>query len=180
MGAKALLLGLGLVVATYGCTSSSSRRIGNDGGGSADGGSDSRGSIGTGGAAATGGIASTGGITANGGTTGQCGEPVPCDGFDNRADANVSASVSCLWPATAPTNTPLALSIFGQHLATGPGNNAIVILGSAPPLNGIPVTACHLEVQVPANQLSTPGQISVVVSPGGWTLQSPPIPLTLR
>ena len=126
-----------------------------------------------------GGSIGAGGTLETGGTTGSCSEPVPCDGFDNGPDANLTAAISCLSPSTAPSNAPLRLSIYGHHLAIGPGDYALIVLGSASLLNGVPVTACHLEVQVPANQIS-PGTVSVMVSPGGWIQASAPVSLTLQ
>ena len=176
-------LGTGSNITTGGTVTSGGMETGSTGlGGSVgtSGGAETGGSLGTGGSVAAGGSTSSGGSTGTGGTTGQCGEPVPCDGFDDRPDANLMASISCLSPGAAPASAPLVLSIYGHHLATGPGNNAIVTLGSGLALNGVPITACHLDVQVPANQISAPGQVPVVVSPGGWILQSPPLLLTLR
>ena len=43
-----------------------------------------------------------------------------------------------------------------------------------------PATACHLEVQVPADQIAAPLPVSVVVSPGGWTQASAPATLSVR
>ena len=132
-----------------------------------------------GGAGASGGNAgAAGGGTA--GTTGACAEPVPCEGYDDRPDAHLAAAITCLSPSEARTNAPFTLTIYGHHLATGAGQYAIVTLDSGAPLNGVPVTACHLDVQVPADQLTAARQVSVVVSPGGWTLASPPALLTVH
>jgi len=114
------------------------------------------------------------------GTSGACAEPVPCDGYDDRPDAHLAAAISCLSPNSVAANAPFTLAIYGHHLATGAGQYAIVTLDSGTPLNGVPVTACHLDVQVPADQVATARQASVVVSPGGWTLPSPPALLTVH
>ena len=114
------------------------------------------------------------------GATGDCAEPVPCEGYDDRPDAHLAAAISCLSPSAAHTNAPLTLAIYGHHLATGAGQNAIVTLDSGSPLNGVPVTACHLDVQVPADQFTAARQASVVVSPGGWIQASPPALLTVH
>ena len=132
-----------------------------------------------GGAGASGGNAGAAGGGAAG-TTGACAEPVPCEGYDDRPDAHLAAAITCLSPSEARTNAPFTLAIYGHHLATGAGQDAIVTLDSGTPLNGVPVTACHLDVQVPADQLTAARQVSVVVSPGGWTLASPPALLTVH
>jgi hypothetical protein len=72
------------------------------------------------------------------------------------------------------------LNVFGHHLASQPGGNAIVTLGAGVALNGVPVTACHLTVQVPANAIATPRQTPVVVSPGGWIRASAAVPLIVQ
>jgi hypothetical protein len=154
--------------------------IGTGGSAGKDGSIGAGGNVGTGGSVGTGGMVSTGGSAGTGGSTGSCAEPIPCEGFDNGVDANLTALISCLSPSTAPSNATLTLSIYGHHLATGPSDNAIVTVGSGSPLNGVPVTACHLNVQVPAGQLSAPGQVPVTVSPGGWILDSAPTLLTIR
>jgi hypothetical protein len=138
------------------------------------------GSTGIDGGVGVGGTIGTGGSMGTGGITGTCAEPMPCEGFDNRPDANLSALISCLSPSTVPSNAMLTLSIYGHHLATGPSDNALVTVGSGSPLNGVPVTACHLNVQVPANQLSASGQVPVTVSPGGWIQDSVSVSLTIR
>jgi hypothetical protein len=88
--------------------------------------------------------------------------------------------ISCLSPSTTPANAPLTLAIYGHHLATAPGANAIVTIGGGVALNGVPVTACHIDVQVPANQITMPRQAPVVVSPGGFTRESAPALLTVQ
>jgi hypothetical protein len=138
--------------------------------------------------AAGGGAGTSGGHGGNAGTSGgsaggasvACAEPVPCEGYDDRPDAHLAAAISCLSPSAVPANAPFTLAIYGHHLATGAGQYAIVTLDSGTPLNGVPVTACHLDVQVPADQIATARQASVVVSPGGWTLASPPALLTVH
>jgi hypothetical protein len=105
---------------------------------------------------------------------------VPCDGYDNRPDAGLAAVISCLSPATTSANVPLTLAIYGHHLATAPGAYAIVTIGGGIALNGVPVTACHIDVQVPADQVAMARQAPVVVSPGGWTNQSAPAFLTVQ
>jgi hypothetical protein len=92
----------------------------------------------------------------------------------------VAAVITCLSPSAAPRNAALTLAIYGHHLATGAGQPAIVTVGSGVALNGVPVTACHLDVQVPANQLATAGQAAVVVSPGSWIQSSGPATLTVQ
>ena len=53
-------------------------------------------------------------------------------------------------------------------------------LDNGTPFNGVPATACHLDVQVPANQLTTPRTASVKVSPGAWIADSAPATLTIQ
>jgi hypothetical protein len=108
-----------------------------------------------------------------------CGEPISCEGYDDGPDAHIDAVVTCLSPGSAPANSPLSLAIYGHHLATGPNDYAIVIVGNST-LNGVPVTACHLQVEIPASAISARGQVSVEVHPGGWTGGSKPAQLTLR
>jgi hypothetical protein len=171
---------LGIAISAYGCARSSGTRkgttLGSGGAGS--------GGIATGGMPGTGGSETGGSTGIDGGGTGgiadTCAEPVPCEGFDNRPDANLTAVISCLSPRTAPANAMLTLSIYGHHLATGPSDYALITIGSGSPLNGVPVTACHLNVQVPANQLLEPGQVPVTASPGGWIQYSAPVPLRIR
>jgi hypothetical protein len=146
----------------------------------AGGGAGVTGSGGTVDAGGTGGSMGSGGASGMGGTGGSCGEPATCEGFENAPDASLAASISCLSPSSAPANTMLTLSIYGHHLATAFGANAIVIVGSGSPLNGTPVTACHLQVQVPADQVRSPGQVQVSVSPGGWIHPSAPVSLTIQ
>ena len=148
-------------------------------GGAAGGGGGAAGATGSGGA---GGVAGAGGTgtAGTGGSAGACVEPAPCDGFDDRPDAGLAAVISCLSPSAAPRNAPLTLAIYGHHLAIGPGQFAIVTVGSSTVLNGVPVTACHLDVQVPADQIATARQAAVVVSPGGFIQASVPATLTVQ
>ena len=111
---------------------------------------------------------------------GACGEPVSCEGYDDGPDAGLAAVVTCLSPSSVSANAPFTLAIYGHHLATGAGQPAIVTFDSHDPSNGVPVTACHIDVQVPANQLATSGQVSIVVSPGGWIQDSRSVPLTVH
>lgn len=153
-------------------------------GGSSAAGSGGSGGRGTGGAVGSGGTGGggTGGAVGSGGTggnAGACGEPVSCEGYDDRPDAGLAAVITCLSPSSVSANAPFTLAIYGHHLATGAGQPAIVTFDSHDPSNGVPVTACHIDVQVPANQLATPGQVSVVVSPGGW-IHSASAPLTVH
>lgn len=115
----------------------------------------------------------TGGVAA-------CAEPSPCEGYADGPGLAVKAVISCLSPSTATANAPLSLAIYGQHLATDPNCCSIVVLDDHTVLNGVPISACHLEVQISAEQIPTPKQVSVVVSPGGWTIGSAPAVLTLR
>jgi hypothetical protein len=85
-----------------------------------------------------------------------------------------------LSPSVVTATTPATVAIYGHHLATGPNDPAIVTLDSALALNGVPRSACHIDVQVPASQLAVPHQAAVVVSPGGWIGSSPPATLTIR
>ncbi len=133
-----------------------------------------------GGAGTSGGNAGASGSGGAAGAAQACAEPVPCEGYDDRPDAHLAAAISCLSPSEARANAPLTLAIYGHHLATGAGQYAIVTLDSGTPLNGVPVTACQLDVQVPADQLTAARQVSVVVSPGGWTMASPPALLTVH
>jgi hypothetical protein len=115
-------------------------------------------------AADAGGAAGASGVT--------CAEPASCEGYDDRPDANLMASITCLSPRASAPNTGFTMSIFGHHLATGAGNDAIVTIGGGVALNGVPQSACHLEVTVPGSAIPNPGQFPVVVSPGGFTLPS--------
>jgi hypothetical protein len=72
------------------------------------------------------------------------------------------------------------LTIIGRHLAIAAGANAIVTIGPRTVLNGVPVTACHINVQVPADQIATPGEAPVIVSPGGWIRSSAAASLTVQ
>jgi hypothetical protein len=92
----------------------------------------------------------------------------------------VKATIACLSPSSVAANTGVTLAIFGQHLATGPGNYAIVTINGGVPLNGVPASACHLDVTVPASAVAAPGQFPVVVSPGGWTQDSLAATLTVH
>jgi hypothetical protein len=154
-------------------------------GGSSAAGAGGTGGSGIGGAAGAGGTggSGTGGAVGSGGTggnAGACGEPVSCEGYDNRLDAGLAAVITCLSPSSVSANAPFTLAIYGHHLAIGAGQPAIVTFSSHDPSNGVPATACHIDVQVPANQLATPGQVAVVVSPGGWIQNSGSAPLTVH
>ena len=59
-----------------------------------------------------------------------------------------------------------------------PGGGGTAVGGV--PLNGVPASACHLDVAVPAATIASPGQVQVVVSPGGWTLASAAATLTVH
>jgi hypothetical protein len=72
------------------------------------------------------------------------------------------------------------LAIYGHHLAIAAGSPAIVTLDNGLALNGVPATACHLDVQVPMSELGTPRTASVVVSPGGWIRTSAPASLVIH
>jgi hypothetical protein len=87
--------------------------------------------------------------------------------------------IACLSPSSTAANVAFTLAVFGHHLATGAGDDAIVTVGGLP-LNGVPTSACHLEVAVPASAIASPGQVAVVVSPGGWTLDSAAATLTVH
>ncbi len=108
-----------------------------------------------------------------------CGEPASCEGYDNRPDANVTAAITCLSPSSTAANVAFTLAVFGHHLATGPSDDAIVTVGGLP-LNGVPTSACHLEVAVPTSAIAGTGQVAVVVAPGGWTLPSASATLTVH
>jgi hypothetical protein len=125
----------------------------------------------------------TGGTTGSGGAGGTmsaCAEPASCEGYDNRPDAGLTAVITCLSPSVVPAGAPASIAIYGHHLATAANAPAIVTIDNGAPINGVPVTACHLDVQVPATQLSAARAASVVVDPGGWTLGSAPATLTVR
>jgi hypothetical protein len=143
---------------------------GTGGGGTSGGGTSGGGTSGMGGGGMGGG--GTGGIGAS------CGEPSACEGYDNQA--SVVAVISCLSPSSTAANTPLTLDIFGHHLAATANMNAVVTVGSGTPLNGVPLSACHLRVQLPANQIASPKQAQVVVSPGGFIQNSLPALLTVQ
>jgi hypothetical protein len=116
-----------------------------------------------------------------GGTGGAaCGEPASCEGFDNSADANLTAMITCLSPSSTAANAGFTLVIYGHHLATGAGANAIVVIANGPPMNGVPASACHLDVAVPASAVASPGQLGVVVSPGGRIQDSLAATLTVH
>ncbi len=153
-----------------GAAGSSGGAGGGEAGGGGGGGAGGHG--GTGGAGAAGGSAGAGGAT-------PCGDPASCEAYDNRPDGHLSAEIACLAPDTATANAAFTLSVYGHHLATGATDNAIVTVGGVP-LNGVPASPCHLTVSVPASAIPSPGQVPVVVSPGGWTLASPAVQLTVR
>jgi hypothetical protein len=181
-----------MALAAHGCGSSGSCKTGCADGGSEAGG----GTAGTGGAGGAvggrggtdvggrGGTGATGGQAggAFGGTAGSeaCSEPASCEGYDNGPDANLTAAITCLSPSSTAANTGFALAIFGHHLATGAGANAIVVIGNGSPLNGVPASACRLDVSVPASTIGSPGQFPVVVSPGGRIQESSPATLTVQ
>jgi hypothetical protein len=124
---------------------------------------------------------SGGGAAGSGGAGGStCGEPAPCEGYDNSPDANLKAAITCLSPDSAASNAGFTLAIFGHHLATGAADYAIVTIGGGVALNGIPASACHLDVTVPASAIGSPGQFPVVVSPGGRVQSSAAATLTVR
>jgi hypothetical protein len=141
------------------------------------------GSAGAGGLAGRGGAGGAaggngGGSAGAGGSGGACGEPASCEGYDNNPDAHLTAEITCLSPTTVSANADFTLAVFGHHLATGPTDPAIVTVGGAA-LNGVPASACHLEVVVPRGTVAA-GQVPVVVSPGGWTQASAAVTLTIQ
>jgi hypothetical protein len=160
-------------VAGNGAAGSGGAAAGSGGGAAGSGG----GAAGSGGGAAGagGGAAGSGGA---GGAT--CSEPAPCEGYDNSPDANLKAAITCLSPDSAASNAGFTLAIFGHHLATGATNYAIVTIGGGVALNGVPASACHLDVTVPASAIASPGQFPVVVSPGGRVQDSTAAALTVR
>lgn len=202
MRAATLLISMTIAVGSIGCGSSAGGGAGGGGGrggtGGSLGGSGSGGSLGAGGSGGLGGGGAAGSSAAGsggtggrgtggavgsggaGGNAGACGEPVSCEGYDDGPDAGLAAVVTCLSPSSVSANAPFTLAIYGHHLATGAGQPAIVTFDSHDPSNGVPVTACHIDVQVPANQLATSGQVSIVVSPGGWIQDSRSVPLTVH
>jgi IPT/TIG domain len=163
-------------------------------GGQAGGASGNAGGGGRGGSAGNGGVAGGGGGAGGttGGTTGgsggaagtggtsACGEPASCEGYDNTPDANLTAVITCLSPSSTAANTGFTLAIFGHHLATGPTDNAIVTIDNGVPMNGVPASACHLNVTVPGSAITSPGQLPVVVSPGGRIQSSAAATLTVH
>jgi hypothetical protein len=146
-------------------------------GGRSDGGGAGLG--GMGGPGGGGGRSDGGGAGGTGGSP-ACGEPASCEGYDNNPDANLTAAITCLSPSSTAANTGFTLAIFGHHLATGAGANAIVTIGNGLALNGVPASACHLDVTVPAAAIASPGQLRVVVSPGGRIQDSAPATLTVQ
>jgi hypothetical protein len=149
-------------------------------GGGAAGGGGTGGAAGVGGTGGAAGGGGTGGAAGVGGTGGACGAPASCEGYDNTPDAGLTAVITCLSPSVVPAGAPATVAIYGHHLAIAAGSPALVTLDNGVPLNGVPATACHLDVQVPANQLSTPHAASVLVSPGAWVRDSGPATLTIR
>jgi hypothetical protein len=128
-----------------------------------------------------GGAAGAAGSAGTGGAAGACAEPSPCEGYDNRPDAGVTAEITCLSPSVVSANTPFTLAIYGHHLAIAAGSPAIVTIGpSSTVLNGVPQSACHLTVTVPANAIAAPRQAAVVVDPGGFIRVSAPATLTVQ
>ena len=113
-----------------------------------------------------------------GGVSGSCSEPSACEGYDNQL--GVVAAIACLSPSSTPVNAPFTLDIFGHHLATGATMNAVITVASGTPLNGVPMSACHLRVQVPADQIATAKQVKIVVAPGGFIQDSSPAWLTVQ
>ncbi len=194
------LLGFAVVSSSnLGCGSSggttdASGIAGGRGSGGAAGGSGGRGAAGAvggqaGGAAGAGGVAASAGAggvagsgaAGSGGSGGAtCGEPAPCEGYDNSPDANLKAAITCLSPDSAASNAGFTLAIFGHHLATGASDYAIVTIGGGVALNGIPASACHLDVTVPASAVASAGQFPVVVSPSGRVQMSAAATLTVR
>lgn len=181
-GAVAVLppTGCGSDTVTVGGRGGGQTAAGDGGGGAGAGGhaGTSAGVAGGGGSGAAG--ADAGAAGALGGDAGACAEPVPCAGYDDRPDAHLSATVTCLAPNVAHASSPLHLAIYGQHLAIGAGQNAVVVIDNGTALNGVPQSACHLDVQVPADQIGSAHQAAVVVSPGGWTMPSAPALLTVE
>ena len=135
---------------------------------------------GRGGASGSGGGAGTGGATGTDGGAGACGEPASCEGYENSPDAGLTAVVTCLSPSAVPAGTPATIAIYGHHLAIAAGSPAIVTLDNGTPFNGVPATACHLDVELPASEIPTPRTASVVVSPGSWIRDSDPVQLTIQ
>jgi len=191
---KIALLGL-LAAAAAGCTDSSGNGAGPGGGGrggaatagtgggagaGTGGGAGATGTGGGAGSAGTGGGAGTTGTGGTGGTTLTCGEPANCEGYNDRPDAGLAAEITCLSPDTVPANVNVRIAIYGHHLATGPNDYAIVVVGNGIALNGIPASACHLDVDVPAGEIAAARTTSVVVSPGGWYGQSAPATLMIQ
>jgi hypothetical protein len=152
------------------------------GGGRGGAGGSGGGTGGGGGAAggATGGATGAGGAAGTRGAGGACGAPASCEGYDNTPDAGLTAVITCLSPSVVPAGALATVAIYGHHLAIAAGSPAIVTLDNGVPLNGVPATACHLDVQVPATQLSSPRAASVVVSPGSWIRDSAPATLTIQ
>jgi hypothetical protein len=151
---------------------------GDAGGGGAAGAGNRGGAGGRGGVGGPGGGGGSGG--GGGGAAGTCGEPTSCEGYDNRSGGGLAAVISCLAPDTISRGVPATLQIYGHHLATAPGALALVTFGGGAPLNGVPVTACHLTVQILAGQIVSPGQVAVVVSPGGFVQASQAATLTVE
>jgi hypothetical protein len=174
-----LLVVLAVAVVSAGCQDSSDKAGGAGTGGTARGGSG--GAAGNGGASAgRGGGAGAVGTGNAGGAAGACGEPASCEGYDNRPDAGLTAVITCLSPSVVPKGAAATIAIHGHHLAIAAGSPAIVTVDNGVPLNGVPATACHLDVQVPADELATSRTASIVVSPGSWVHDSAPASLTIR
>jgi hypothetical protein len=191
--------GTGGSITGSGGAAGASGAAGAGGGATGTGGRRSTGEAGAGGRAAGGPGGAAGGLEGVGGAGGRrpgggvdggadaadaagvtCAEPASCEGYDDRPDANLMAAITCLSPSSATANTGFTMTIFGHHLATGAGNDAIVTIGGGVALNGVPSSACHLEVTVPGSAIPTHGQFPVVVSPGGFTLPSDGVRFSVR
>lgn len=137
------------------------------------GGSESTGAGGT--ESSTGGAGGSGGA---GGGSGACLEPVSCPGVDR----NEKPVITCVEPNEATAGTPFVLHLFGTHLQEENGLDTKIAFSGDPVAggnvrNGVPVSPCHLTVDIDAGFFAGPGQVEIAAITG---VQSDPATLTLK
>lgn len=116
----------------------------------------------------------------------ECQEPVPCPS----ADSSKMPVITCISPREVMTNTSFTLHLFGSYLqddrfVDGKSATTKVSLDATAPqnglggnvYNGVPITACHLTVEVDEKTFVVPDSVKITAI---TAIGSDPSTLTIK
>ena len=123
------------------------------------------------------------GTAADGGASGDdrarsCAEPASCPGIDR----SKTPEITCLSPNEAAKSAAFTLHLFGRYLQDSGGATTKVSfdgpsVAGGNVLNGVPVSPCHVTVEVPAGFLAGAGPVKVYAITAS---QSPAFELAIK